>query len=147
MEAKDAQIRIKKLLAEIKTPELAEMASRLQDDRNIFDFREHIALLEAMAFFALEKNQWDEAAKLIRSAITAIEKLHNIEVGRRVVIDTRDVDTMLQEFAKIVHKYVDDPHVKAMIARDIARLEMPQEWDRPKAIEGKVIDVQYSNGE
>lgn len=114
----------KQNLAEgITYPGIKEEMARLSQDRDVFDMREHIFLLEAIAKTILNHAKTAEdlypVMRVISEATKTIQRLDEIEHGRRLVIDMPQVNIILDRVVDIISRYVPDNYTKTLMAKDI----------------------------
>lgn len=108
-------------------PGVIAKANRLKEtmqESGVFDLREHIVLMEAIALTILERAKTMEdlgaALQNIERCTKVIQRLDEIEHGRRLVIDYQGVTLILAKVQNAVERYVTDSYTKDLIARDLA---------------------------
>jgi hypothetical protein len=94
----------------------------------VFDLRDHIFLMESIALTILERaktmEDLGEALKYIEKCTKVIQRLDEIEHGRKLVIDYQGVSLILAKVQGAVERYVTDSYTKDLIARDIAGIAL-----------------------
>lgn len=113
--------------AQINYLSIAEKAQQLKEDRDVFDLREHVFLVEAIAQTLLEEAQnsadLTELVKVIAEATKIVQRLHDIEVGRRYVISVENLGNIITRVVEVIERHVSDPYLRSLIAEDIMRLQ------------------------
>lgn len=128
-----------KLPAPIK---LRELATTYYHDESVFDLRKEIAVCRA----AIESLEIEGATKVIDAAPALnmllntsgrlVERLHNIERGRKYVIHIEEVQRIFVRVIDIIQEYVKDPITLREIANrmqdeanvDRADKSVPGDW-------------------
>lgn len=114
------------LRAQIQYPMIVEKANQLRKDRDVFDLRDHIFLMEAIAQTILEQasqpHELFPLVKVLEACTKAIERLHNIEVGRRYVISVETMGGIIGKVVEVIERHIPDPYTRALIAEEITRL-------------------------
>jgi hypothetical protein len=104
---------------QLKYKELKANAERDE----IFDLRDHILLMEAIAITILERAKTMEdlgsALQNIERCTKVIQRLDEIEHGRRLVIDYQGVSLILAKVEDAVKRYVPDTYTQDLIARSL----------------------------
>lgn len=112
--------------AQIQYPMIVEKANQLRKDRDVFDLRDHIFLMEAIAQTILEQasqpHELFPLVKVLEACTKAIERLHNIEVGRRYVISVETMGGIIGRIVEVIERHIPDPYTRALIAEEITRL-------------------------
>lgn len=102
-----------------------DLRLQLKND-DYFNLREHIILMEAIAMTILERAKTMEdlgaVIQYIEKCTKVIQRLDEIEHGRKLVIDYQGVTLILAKVQNAVERYVTDSYTKDLIARDIAGL-------------------------
>jgi hypothetical protein len=114
------------LNSKIQYPILIDKAKQLREDRDVFDLRDHIFLMEAIAQEILEHAENVEdlypLVKVIETTTKTIERLHNIEVGRRYVISVETMSGIIGKVVNVIERHVPDPYLRALISEDILKI-------------------------
>jgi hypothetical protein len=104
-------------------PGIQDEFNRLAKDRDVFDMREHIFLMEAIMLTVLRHAKTVEdlfpVVKIIAEANKIIKSLDEIEHGRRLVIDVQGVHVIVTQIQEVIFRHVSDPYTRELIARDI----------------------------
>lgn len=100
---------------------------RLQaEDKDVFDLRQHIFLMEAITLTIMEKARTMEdlgaALQYLEKCTKVIQRLDEIEHGRKLVIDYQGVSVILAKVEDSIKRNVRDNYTKDLIARDLAGL-------------------------
>lgn len=94
------------------------------EKQGVFDLRDHIFLMESIALTILERARTMEdlgsALQYIEKCTKVIQRLDEIEHGRRLVIDYQGVSLILAKVQDSIQRNVRDSYTKDLIARDIA---------------------------
>lgn len=126
------------LYSKITIGNIGELALELQEDRDVFDMRQHIALLEAIALTALNKGAVGTAASALMQAIKAIKQLHEIEVGKKVLVNIEEVSKAMEQVVVIIQTHVRDRETVEAIARDLGKLSISRTPQLPARPNGSV---------
>jgi hypothetical protein len=112
--------------AKIKYASILEKVEQLKIDRDIYDLRDHIFLIEATAQTLLEKAETEQdllaVVKVIETATKAIQRLHDIEVGRKYVISVENLGGIIARIVGVIERHVPDPYLRSLIAEDIVKV-------------------------
>jgi hypothetical protein len=132
--------------AKIKYPDIIQKVEQLKSDRDIFDLRDHIFLMEAVAQTILENATEVEdlipLVKVIESVTKAVQRLHEIEVGRRYVISVENLGNVIGRVVEVIERHVPDPYLRSLIAADIIKVNnMPIPALDARLIEGQLASV------
>lgn len=127
--------------SQIKTqhPQLRQKMMELQGDHDVFDLREEILKLRAIMEIMAERDELLATAKLAVDVSKIIERLHNIEVGRRYVISIENVSTIIQTVQEVIFRHVPDELARHLIAQELSAVRLSTAL--PPA---KVIDAEYT---
>lgn len=113
-------------MAQIHYTSILEKLNQLKIDRDVFDLRDHIFLIEAVAQTMLENatnvSDLPQLVKVIDTATKAVQRLHEIEVGRRYVISVENLGNIITRVVEVIERHVPDPYVRSLIAEDIMKL-------------------------
>lgn len=133
------------LIGEVNYPGLREEIERLKLDKDVFDLREEIFTMEAIANKILEKaetlDDMAPAIGIIDRATRIAQRLHEIEVGRKYVVDVRNINVIIEYVVNVVDRYVTDQYTKNLIAKDLASMKIGSGFPRPTP-KGEVIDAE-----
>lgn len=131
------------LIGEVNYPGLKEEIERLKSDKDVFDLREEIFTMEAIANKILEKaetlDDMAPAIGIIDRATRVAQRLHEIEVGRKYVVDVRNINVIIEYVVNVVDRYVTDQYTKNLIAKDLMAMKIGSGAPRPTPKE--VIDA------
>lgn len=113
----------------ISYPDVKEEFDKLKAmDNDVFDLREHIYLIEAIALTVMKhaKNSTDLplVAKLIKDAARVVKDLDEIEHGRRLVIEVPEVKIILAQIKEVIFRHVPDSHSRDLIGRDLQEISI-----------------------
>lgn len=115
------------LASNITYPGIQVELDRLRADRDVFNMRDHIFLMEAIATVILQGAKTSDdlfpVVKVIAEATKAIQKLDEIEHGRRLVIELPEVKLILDQVKEVVFRHISDSYTRQLIARDL--IEIP----------------------
>ncbi len=117
------------------------LAVSFKTDKDPFDLREEIAITRAGIAETL--NQIDDTHDLTRHAKSLnmllntvgklVQRLHEIEVGRRYVVSVDQVRRSLSQISVIVTEAIPDPAMRASVAQRINGLQVAG-MDAPKQV-------------
>jgi hypothetical protein len=110
--------------AHIQFPQIKELVEKLSQDRDVFDFRDHIYALEAISIYLMNNSKLIDSAKILVEVTKAMERLHLMEVGRKQVITIVDVAKILDQCITIFDRYVKDEKTRALIGADFAKIRI-----------------------
>jgi len=123
---------------QVAHPLLEEKVNQLRKDHDVFDLREEILKLRAIIDIMAEREDYHSVAKVVVDTSKVIERLHNIEVGRKFVISIENVSFMLEKAREIILRYIPDPQTRHMVAQEMLGLRFSSQT--PKTIVGEVIE-------
>ena len=131
--------------ASLHYPNIIEKVEQLKKDRDVFDLRDHIFLMEAIAQTILENakdiDDLYPLVKVIDNVTKAVQRLHEIEVGRRYVISVENLGNVIGKVVDVIERHVPDPYLRSLIAADILKVQnapIPAMTD-VRAISGEVV--------
>lgn len=141
-------------------PGVLERANHLRvmaEKDGIFDLRDHIVLMESIAMTILERAKTMEdlgaALQHIERCTKVIQRLDEIEHGRKLVIDYQGVTLILGKVQAAIERNVRDSFTKDLIARDIAGLltegiggENIPDSEQGAVIEGVAVENRFGAG-
>jgi hypothetical protein len=114
------------LNSKISYPTIVEKAKQLREDRDVFDLRDHIFLMEAIAQTILENvKSIDDLLPLVRvieSCTKVIQRLDEIEHGRKYVISVENLGGILSKVVEVIERHVPDPYLRSLVADDILKI-------------------------
>jgi hypothetical protein len=114
--------------SELLFPGIKLEFNRLAENRDVFDLREHIFLLESIMLTVLQHAKTIEdlpmVTKMINDAAKIVKMLDEIEHGRRLVIDVQGVSVILAQVQEVIFRHVPDSFTKDLIARDIREIDL-----------------------
>jgi hypothetical protein len=128
-----------------------ELKAKAEKDE-IFNLRDHILLMEAIALTILERAKTMEdlgaALQHIEKCTKVIQRLDEIEHGRRLVIDYQGVSLILAKVEDAVKRYVPDHYTQDLIARALTGVvaegfgdeTVPGDAAGPDIIEGVAVE-------
>lgn len=126
--------------AQLRHAELREKMVQLSQDTEVFDLRDEVLKLRSIAEILAERDDDLLAtAKVIVDVSKVVERLHNIEVGRRYVISVENVATIIQAVQAVIFRHVPDEFTRHLIATELTGVQLSSRL--PKAIEGEVVDA------
>lgn len=107
--------------SKIKTehPMLREKMEQLAADHDVFDLRNEILQVRAIAQIMADQEEWLATAKMAVDVSKVIERLHNIEVGRRYVISIENVGVIIQAVQEAIFRHVPDEYTRHLIAQEL----------------------------
>jgi len=108
-------------------PGIIEKANALRiaaETKDVFDLRQHIHIMEAITLTIMEKAKTMEdlgaALQYMEKCTKVIQRLDEIEHGRKLVIDYQGVTLILAKVQATIERNVRDSYTKDLIARDLA---------------------------
>lgn len=124
-------------------PLLAQKMAEMGSDQEVFDLRTEIAKLRAIAEIMADQKEWLQTAKMAVDVSKVIERLHNIEVGRKYVISIENVGIIIQTVQEAIFRHVPDEFTRHLIATELnsARLQMALPSHKEKVIEAEFTEV------
>lgn len=121
---------------------LRDLAKMFAENKDPFDLREEIGMTRA-AISEIFDSMGEGDHELLRAstALNAllnttgrlVQRLHEIEVGRRYVVQVDVVHQLLSQVLAIVVEHVPDAKTRAQIAEGIEALEVLPESGKPRA--------------
>lgn len=126
--------------SQIKTehPQLRQKMEQIAGDHDVFDLREEVLKLRAIMEILAERDELLQTARLAVDVSKIIERLHNIEVGRRYVISIENVSTIISTVQEVIFRHVPDENTRHMIAQELSSVRLNTAL--PPA---KVVDAEY----
>lgn len=139
------------LTRNITYPGIQEEVKRLQEDRDVFDLREHIFLMEAIATTVLNQaktmDDLGQVMKYVQMCAKVIQSLDEIEHGRRLVVELPEVRFILEQVKEVIYRHVSDTYTRGLIGRDLieipvggARYNDRPDNQLPAAITGMAVE-------
>jgi len=116
------------------------------ESKDVFDLRQHIFLMEAITLTIMEKAKTMEdlgaALQYLEKCTKVIQRLDEIEHGRRLVIDYQGVTLILAKVEDSIKRNVRDSYTKDLIGRDLAGIltEGIGSQDLPNSEQGALIE-------
>lgn len=110
------------LYSKIKTqhPMLRQKMEELSSDTDVFDLRSEILRLRAIMELMADQEELMASAKLAVDVSKVIERLHNIEVGRRYVISIENVGVIISAVQEAIFRHVPDEFTRHLIAQELS---------------------------
>lgn len=107
--------------SKIKTehPMLRDKMEQLANDHDVFDLRDEILKIRAIAEIMADQEEWLATAKMAVDVSKVIERLHNIEVGRRYVISIENVGVIISAVEEAIYRHVPDEYTRHLIALEL----------------------------
>lgn len=132
--------------------EKAKALKALQEKDEVFDLRDHIILMESIALTIMERAKTMEdlgaALQHLERCTKVIQRLDEIEHGRRLVIDYQGVSLILAKVEDAVKRYVPDHYTQDLIARALTGV-VSENFDVPPSKEasreGIVLSVLHDD--
>jgi hypothetical protein len=107
----------------ITYPGIQEEVKRLSEERDVFDLREHIFLMEAISTTILNKAKTMEdlgmVLQYVEKCAKVIQKLDEIEHGRRLVIDIQGLNVIFAKITEVIHRYVPDSYTRELLGQGL----------------------------
>lgn len=134
------------ITANVSYPGIQEEVERLRADKDVFDLREHIFLMEAIAKTVLNQAKTVEdlgpVMKYVEMASKTIQRLDEIEHGRRLVIDIQGLNVIFAKVTECIFRYVPDTYTRDLIARDIGSIPINRTRlaDKSDSVDGTVVE-------
>lgn len=116
-------------------PALQAKMDELAVDHEYFDLRQEILKLRAIMDILAERDELLQTAKLAVDVSKIIERLHNIEVGRRYVISIENVSTIIRTVQEVIFRHVPDEFTRHLIAQELQSVQLTSALPAPKIIE------------
>lgn len=116
-------------------PILKQKMEEMQNDQDVFDLRNEILKIRAIAEIVAEKEDWPVVAKLAVDVSKVIERLHNIEVGRRYVISIENVGLIIDAVQQAIFRHVPDEYVRHLIATELKNTRLSMALPSPETID------------
>jgi hypothetical protein len=136
------------LYSKIKTqhPMLRQKMEELATTHEVFDLREEILKIRGLVEIMLDQNDWDRAEKFAMDVSKIVERLHNIEVGRRLVISIDNVSLIVAALTQAVVKHVPDEYTRHLIAEELGNVRLSMALPSPQRQE-EAIDAEWKEVE
>lgn len=127
--------------AQIKTqhPALRAKMEEIAGDHQVFELEQEILKMRGMIEIMLDQDDLLAAARMIVDLSKVVERLHNIQVGRRYVISIENVSIIIETVKDVIIRHVPDEYTRAKIATDLNNLRLASGASSPKYIEGEVL--------
>lgn len=129
--------------SKIKTqhPKLREKMEELAGDQDVFDLRDEILKVRAIAEIMADQEEWLVTAKMAVDISKIIERLHNIEVGRRYVISIENVGLIIDAVQQAIFRHVPDEYVRHLIAQELKNTRLSMALPSPEAIDADFVEL------
>lgn len=125
----------------IENPTLRQKMEELATSTDVFDLRNEILKVRAIIDIMAEKSDYESVVRFAGDVSKIVERLHNIEVGRRLVISIDNVSVIIENVKVAIMRHVPDEHTRHLIATELANMKVSTALPAPK--EEKVIDAEY----
>ena len=117
------------------------LADRFKKDQDPFDLREEIGMTRAAIVVLLEQAETfggfvkgvPALNQLLNTVGRLVQRLDEIERGRKYVVRVEDVRVSLQSITAIVVQFVDDPEARAEVAKRIGAIAIDGQVMAPPA--------------
>jgi hypothetical protein len=124
----------------ISFPGIEEEFEHLKQSRDVFDLRDHIFLIEAIAKTVLNSAKTVDdlplVVKMVSDATKAIQKLDEIEHGRRLVIELPELRYLFDQIKVIIFRHVQDTYTRSLIGADLSLLSSGRASDTDQSSDG-----------
>ncbi len=139
---KDHDILPATVTSQLPTPErILALADQFKKDSDPFDLREEIGMTRAAIVVLLEQaDTFGSFVKgvpalnqLLNTVGRLVQRLDEIERGRKYVVRVEDVRVSLQSITAIVVQFVDDPEARAEVAKRIGGIVIDGQVMAPPA--------------
>jgi hypothetical protein len=114
------------LTTRIGMQEIKDLAIEFSQDEEVYNFRDLIGVMKAIAVSAINGGDPQVALKMFLDTTQAIGRLQTIEEGRKYVLNVKDVDGVIEQIFSVVRKHVKDRAVLSSIADDLARVDFQE---------------------
>jgi uncharacterized protein YeeX (DUF496 family) len=118
-------------------PVLREKMEELARDHEVFNMEDEILKLRAITEIFAENNDFQGVAKNIVDTSKVIERLHNIQEGRKYVISIENVASIIETVKEAIFRHVPDEYTRRLIAQELTGIRLS--GARPRMIEGRVL--------
>lgn len=119
------------------------------ETKDVFDLRQHIFMMEAITLTIMEKAKTMEdlgaALQYLEKCTKVIQRLDEIEHGRRLVIDYQGVTLILAKVEESIKRNVRDSYTKDLIGRDLAGI-LIEGLPEPAPLRELPIDAEILKG-
>jgi hypothetical protein len=122
-------------------PALREKMEELALAHDVFDLREEILRMRAIIDYMATSSNFDEVIRYTGDMSKVIERLHNIEVGRRLVISIENVYPIIDNVILIINRHIPDATTRHLIAEDLKQIRISTAL--PSAKEAEAIDAEW----
>lgn len=131
------------LYSKIKTqhPQLRQKMQELSSDTDVFDLRSEILRLRAIMELMADQQELMASAKLAVDVSKVIERLHNIEVGRRYVISIENVGLIIAAVQEAIFRHVPDEFTRHLIAQELSATRLSVALPSAEVIEAEYEEV------
>lgn len=123
-------------------PALAQKMAEVAVDHDVFDLRKEILAIRAIMQVMMDQGELGAAQKAGVDLSKVIERLHNIEVGRRYVISIENVGNIIQAVQEVIFRHVPDEFTRHLIASELGAVRLSTHLPPAPVIEAeyKVIE-------
>ena len=122
------------LYGKVTVQNIGELVRDLADDRDIYDMTQEIRILEALAMNALNGGATGQAASLLMQVTRAKERLHNVAVGKKVLINIEEVHKAIEAVVLIIQTRVKDKETLELIAADLSKIAITNVREKRAAL-------------
>jgi hypothetical protein len=114
------------LYSKVKTqhPMLREKMEELAKSGDVFDLREEILKIRAIIEISALNDDWDRVEKFSMDVSKIVERLHNIEVSRRLVISIDNIVLIVAALTAAVVRHVPDEYIRHQIAEELGTVKL-----------------------
>jgi len=129
--------------SKIKTehPMLRAKMEQLALDHDVFDLRDEILKVRAIAEIMADQEEWLATAKMAVDVSKIIERLHNIEVGRRYVISIENVSVIINAVQEAIFRHVPDEYTRHLIAQELSSTRLTMALPPAPVIEAEFVEI------
>lgn len=134
------------IASNVSYPGIQEEVERLRADKDVFDLREHIFLMEAIAKTVLNQAKTVEdlgpVMKYVEMASKTIQRLDEIEHGRRLVIDIPSLNIIFAKVQEVIFRHIPDSYTRDLIAHELGGIPINRTRlsDQSDSVEGTIIE-------
>lgn len=125
-------------------PMLREKMEQLSGDNDVFDLRNEILKIRAIAEIMADQEEWLATAKMAVDVSKIIERLHNIEVGRRYVISIENVGVIINAVQEAIFRHVPDEYTRHLIAQELSSTRLSIALPSAAVVEAEYEEIDGS---
>jgi len=122
-------------------PMLAQKMEELSVDHEIFDLRNEILILRGIMRVMMDQGELQAAQKAGVDLSKVIERLHNIEVGRRYVISIDNVGIIIRAVQEAIFRHVPDEFARHRIAEELKGIRVSSALPMEPVIDAEYREV------